>query len=252
MICCPPYQVDTVRSLEDNIAKMNMVPEGGGQQRRGRGDFLDPVKPVRQYIKYKQEKSGAAGDKWRGSSRFPGDYDNPFGNARTGKQWHGQFGDIESGRPTKYRRLINQHDEDWPTEPHVHPPSGFNVFDPKKNVFDVSSKPAVGMGKHGSTGMGGGMSAAMASFLGDDDQGARHGSRGRNPSTAGVDGGGGGGGGRGDAGGGNTGKGKGGVGSIDSLMKIAGAKPVETIGGVRGAPGGRRSEKGGGLERPAT
>jgi hypothetical protein len=239
--------VDTVRSLENNIAKMNMVPEGGGQHRRGSGDFLDPVKPVRQYIQYRQEKSGVAGDKWRGSSKFPSDYDNPFGNARTGKQWHGQFGDIESGRPTKYRRLINQHDEDWPTEPHVHPPSGFNVFDPKKNVFDVSSKPAVGMGKHAMTGMGGGMSAAMASFMGDDDEGVGRGSRGHNPSSAVGNGSG-----RGGAGGENTGKGRGGVGSIDSLMKIAGAKPVETIGGVRGAPGGRRSERGGGLERPAT
>lgn len=114
----------------------------------------------------------------------------------------------------------------------MHPASGFNVFDPKNNIYDVDTKPAVGMGKvqAADAGGGGGMSAAMANYFADDTVATIDRAEGAIKASQPQ-----------------------GVGNIDSLMKIAGARPVEQIGVPRGAPGGMGGgREGGGVARPAS
>jgi hypothetical protein len=103
-------QVDAVKKMEKALESLQIAPPKGGWKTGGSDGFLDPSEPVRQYVQYRHDKAKGQGQgQWKGSNKYPNMYDNPFENTRTGKQWHGQFGQIKKGQPARYRNVIDQH-----------------------------------------------------------------------------------------------------------------------------------------------
>eukprot|EP00286_Rhodomonas_abbreviata_P020714 CAMPEP_0181293272 /NCGR_PEP_ID=MMETSP1101-20121128/2977_1 /TAXON_ID=46948 /ORGANISM="Rhodomonas abbreviata, Strain Caron Lab Isolate" /LENGTH=223 /DNA_ID=CAMNT_0023397849 /DNA_START=79 /DNA_END=747 /DNA_ORIENTATION=+ len=77
-------QVDKVQEMEDAVKKITSLPTSPDH-----AAFLDPANPVRQYVKYKHDKSAAShgvDQHWHSKKSYPSEYDNPFANTRTGKQ----------------------------------------------------------------------------------------------------------------------------------------------------------------------
>lgn len=84
-------QVNKVEKMEKDLLSLEIKPHR-------KDGFLDPAKPVRQYIEYRHDKA----NRWKGDDKFPDEYNNIFsGNSRTGKQWHDRFGNIVNGRPAR-------------------------------------------------------------------------------------------------------------------------------------------------------